>query len=104
MNKIKKNDNVLVLSGKDRGKQGQVRRVIPKESRAIVNGVNMVKKHRRPRTQQEVGGIIDMEAPLHLSNIALVCPSCGRPTRVGIKEYPDGKKSRFCKKCDADID
>lgn len=104
MNKIKKNDNVLVLSGKDRGKQGQVRRVMPKEGRAIVNGVNIVKKHRRPRTQQETGGIIDMEAPLHLSNLALVCPSCGRPTRVGIKEVADGKKTRFCKKCEADID
>jgi large subunit ribosomal protein L24 len=104
MNKIKKNDNVLVLSGKDRGKQGQVRKVLPKEGRAIVNGVNIVKKHKRPQTQQQVGGIIEMEAPLHLSNLAVVCPACGRPTRIGIKTTADDKKTRFCKKCDADID
>ena len=104
MNKIKRNDNVQVLSGKDRGKQGQVRRVILKEERAIVTGVNVVKKHRRPRTANETGGIIEMEAPLHLSKLALVCPNCAQPTRVGIHMREGGKKVRYCKKCKEEIE
>jgi large subunit ribosomal protein L24 len=104
MNKIKRNDNVQVLSGKDRGKQGQVRRVLPKEGRAIVTGVNIVKKHRRPRAANETGGIVEMEAPLHLSKLALVCPSCGKAARVGIHVREDGTKRRYCKKCKEDIE
>ena len=104
MNKIKKNDNVQVMAGKDKGKQGQVRRVIPKETRAIVTGVNIVKKHQRPRTMQQTGGIIEMEAPIHLSNLALICPNCGRPTRVGIHIHADDRKTRYCKKCNEDIE
>ncbi|MFN8558555.1 MAG: 50S ribosomal protein L24 [Dehalococcoidia bacterium] len=104
MNKIKRNDNVFVLAGKDRGKQGQVRRVLPKEGRALVAGVNMVRRHQRPRSMQQVGGIIDMEAPIHLSNLAVICPTCNRSTRVGIRQHADGKKVRFCKRCDSDID
>ena len=104
MNKIKKNDNVVVLAGKDKGKTGQVRRVIPKEDRAVVTGINMVKKHQRPRTVQQVGGIIDMEAPIHLSNLAVICPNCGRGTRVGIHVQEDGKKVRYCKRCKDDIE
>ena len=103
MNKIKRNDNVFVLSGKDKGKSGQVRRVVPKENRAYVTGVNMVRKHRRPRTMQETGGIIDMEAPIHLSNLALICPSCGKHTRVGIRILQDGAKHRYCKACDSEL-
>jgi large subunit ribosomal protein L24 len=104
MNKIKRNDNVQVLSGKDRGKQGQVRRVMPKEERAIVTGLNIVKRHRRPRTAQETGGIIEMEAPLHISKLALICPNCGRATRVGIHLRGDGTKVRYCKKCKEDME
>jgi large subunit ribosomal protein L24 len=104
VNKIKKNDNVLVLAGKDKGKQGQVRRVMPKEDRAFVVGVNIVKKHQRPRTMQQTGGIIEMEAPIQLSNLALVCPNCGRGTRVGIHVHEGGKKVRYCKKCKEDIE
>jgi len=104
MNKIKKNDNVQVLSGKDRGKQGQVRRVMPKEDRAIVTGLNMVKRHRRPRSTNESGGIIEMEAPLYLAKLAVVCPNCGRPARLGIHIHQDGKKVRYCKKCKEDIE
>ncbi len=103
MNKIKSNDNVFVLAGKDRGKQGQVRKVMPKENRAIVTGINMVKKHQRPRTMQQTGGIIEMEAPIHISNLALICPNCGRPTRVGIHIEAE-KKVRYCKKCKEDIE
>lgn len=104
MNKIKKNDNVFVTTGKDRGKQGQVRRVLPKDNRAIVVGINIVKKHQRPRTAQQTGGIIEMEAPIHLSNLALVCPNCSRPTRVGIHIEADDRKVRYCKKCNEDIE
>ena len=104
MNKVKRNDNVQVLSGKDRGKQGQVRRVMPKEERAIVTGVNIVKKHRRPRTANETGGIVEMEAPLHLSKLAVICPNCGRATRIGIQVQEGGKKVRYCKKCKEDIE
>lgn len=104
MNKIKKNDNVQVMTGKDRGKQGQVRRVIPKEGRAVVTNINIVKKHRRPRSANETGGIIEIEAPLHLSNLAFVCPNCGKATRVGIHVQEGGKKVRYCKKCKEDVE
>jgi large subunit ribosomal protein L24 len=103
MNKIKRNDTVQVLSGKDRGKQGQVRRMMPKEGRAIVTGVNMVKKHRRPRTANETGGIIEMEAPLHLSKLMVVCPNCGKATRIGIRTKTDGTRFRYCKKCESEL-
>jgi large subunit ribosomal protein L24 len=103
MNKIKTNDTVFVLAGKDRGKQGQVRRVLPKANRALVTGVNIVKKHQRPRTMQQTGGIIEMEAPINLSNLALICPNCGKATRVGVHIETD-KKVRYCKKCKEDIE
>jgi large subunit ribosomal protein L24 len=104
MNKIKRNDNVLVLSGKDKGKQGQVRRVMPKEGRALVTGLNLVKRHRRPRSANETGGIIEMEAPLHLSKLMVVCPSCGKASRLGIRQKTDGTRFRYCKKCESEIE
>lgn len=104
MNKIKRNDNVQVLSGKDRGKQGQVRRVIGKEERAIVTGLNIAKRHRRPRTAQESGGIVEIEAPLHLSKLMVICPNCGKPARLGVHEKEAGKRVRYCKKCKEDIE
>ncbi len=104
MNKIKKNDNVLVMTGKDKGKQGQVRRVLPKEGRALVAGVNIVKKHQRPRTAQQTGGIVEMEAPIQLANLMVVCPNCNTAARLGIHVQADGKKRRFCKKCKEDIE
>jgi large subunit ribosomal protein L24 len=104
MNKVKKNDTVLVIAGKDKGKQGQVREMRPKENRAIVTGVNMIKKHQKPTSPQQPGGIIEREAPIHVSNLMVICKSCGKPTRVGIHFRPDGKKSRYCKKCNEDFD
>jgi len=104
MNKIKRNDNVEVLSGKDRGKQGQVRRVLPKEGRAIVTGLNIVKRHQRPKQTNQTGGIIEMEAPLHLSKLMVICPSCGKAARLGIRQRADGKRFRYCKKCDSEIE
>jgi len=101
--KIKRDDFVLVISGKDRGKRGKVIRVIPKESRVVVEGVNIVKKHQKP-TPTRPGGIIEMPAPIHISNVMLVCPRCNRPTRVGFTFLEDGRKVRVCKKCKENID
>lgn len=97
---IKKNDTVKVLTGKDRGKTGRVIMVLPKKKRALVEGVNYVKKHMRQTRQDQKGGIIQKEMPLNISNIMLVCKSCNKPTRVEIKNG-DGEnaKVRICKKC-----
>ena len=95
--KIKKGDKVVVLSGKDKGKQGEVIAVMPKENRALVRGVNVVRRHQRQTASQE-GGIISKEAPINLSNLALEDPTDGKPTRVGFKFLEDGKKVRFAKR------
>ena len=95
--KIKKGDKVVVLTGRDKGRTGEVFRVMPKESRALVRGVNLVKRHQRQTMNQE-GGIIQKEAPVHLSNLALADPKDGKPTRVGFKVLDDGRKVRFAKR------
>jgi large subunit ribosomal protein L24 len=95
--KIKRDDTVEVLAGKDKGKRGQVIRVVRESDRVIVSGVNIVKKAMKKRTQQDTGGIAEIEAPLHISNIAIVCKKCG-PTRIGYKIDGD-KKFRVCRKC-----
>ena len=82
----------------------QVREVRPKDGRAIVTGVNMIKKHQRQRTQTEPGGIIEREAAIQIANLMVVCKNCGKPARIGIHFRPDGKKSRYCKKCNEDFD
>jgi large subunit ribosomal protein L24 len=101
--KIKKDDRVVVLAGKDKGRQGQVARVFPKEGRLIVTGVNMVKRHTRPSQADPQGGIRHKEATLHVSNVALVDPKTGEPTRVGFR-MEGGKKVRFAKKSGEVID
>ncbi len=95
--KIKKGDKVVVLTGRDAGKSGEVLQVMPKETRALVRGVNLVKRHQRQTAQQE-GGIITKEAPIHLSNIAVADPKDGKATRVGFKTLEDGRKVRFAKR------
>jgi large subunit ribosomal protein L24 len=95
--KIKKGDKVVVLIGRDRGKAGEVIKVMPKEERALVRGVNLVKRHQRQTAAQE-GGIVSKEAPLHLSNLAVADPKDGKPTRVGFKVLDDGRKVRFAKR------
>ncbi len=95
--KIKKGDHVIVLTGRDKGKHGEVIEVRPKESRALVRGVNVVRKHQRQTAQQE-GGIISKEAAIHLSNLALEDPKDGKPTRVGFKLLDDGRKVRVAKR------
>ena len=95
--KIKKGDRVVVLTGRDNGRTGEVVQVMPKEERALVRRVNLVKRHQRQTTNQE-GGIIQKEAPVHLSNLALADPKDGKPTRVGFKILEDGRKVRFAKR------
>ena len=104
MNKIKKNDQVMVIKGKDKGRSAQVRQVFPKDSRALVTGINMVKRHQRQQSAQSPGGIIEKEAPIQLATLMLVCKNCGRAVRVGIRERQDGVRVRVCKKCGEDID
>ena len=100
---IKKGDKVKVLTGKDRGAEGIVLAAMPAKQRVTVEKVNIVKKAMRPTQDNPEGGIASMEAPIHVSNVALVCPSCKEATRVNIKRE-EGKKIRVCKKCGADID
>jgi large subunit ribosomal protein L24 len=95
--KIKKGDKVIVLTGRDKGRTGEVVQVMPKEDRALVRGVNLVKRHQRQTANQE-GGIISKEAPIHLSNLAVADPKDGKPTRVGFKFLDDGRKVRFAKR------
>ena len=102
---IRKNDNVLVTTGKDRGKKGRVIRVVPEKNRLIVEGVNLIKRHTRPNPQRNIkGGVVQREASLHASNVQLVCPECGAHTRVGHKVLDDGRKVRICRKCGGVVD
>ncbi|PWC43808.1 50S ribosomal protein L24 [Azospirillum sp. TSO22-1] len=101
--KIKTKDKVVVLSGKDKGKTGEVVKVLPKEARVVVAGVNVVKKHTRPSARSQ-GGIVEIEAPIHVSNVAHVDPKDGKPTRVGFKVLEDGRKVRVAKRSGETID
>ena len=99
---IKKDDKVIVLSGKDKGKQGKVLSADPKALKVVVEGVNVATKHQKPQKQGQDGGIIKVETPIYVSKVQLVCPKCGKGTRVGHK-IADGKKVRVCKKCGAEV-
>lgn len=99
MRKVRKGDLVKVISGRDRGRIGEVLRVFPKEDRIIVKGVHMIKRHQRPTARQREGGIIEQEGKIHISNVMLICPECDTPTRVGFEITPDGEKLRRCKHC-----
>ncbi|HAD87396.1 MAG TPA: 50S ribosomal protein L24 [Rhodospirillaceae bacterium] len=100
---IKKGDKVVVLTGRDKGKEGEVLKVLPTDNRAVVQGINRMKRHTRP-TQTSAGGIIEQEAPIHLSNLAHMDPKDGKPTRVGTKILKDGRKVRFAKRSGEQID
>ena len=105
--KIKKGDTVVVLRGKERGKTGEVIKVLREENRVIVKNVNLVKKHLKGIPNVREGGIYEIEAPIHISNVMLICPKCGKPTRVGIRTVVEGevlRKYRYCKKCNENID
>ncbi len=99
MNKIKKSDIVYVLAGRDKGKTGKVFKMIPGKGKALVEGINYVKKHMRKTKADQQGGIVQMESAIHISNIALFCKSCNKASRVGISTLADGTRSRFCKRC-----
>ena len=102
---VRKNDNVLVTTGKDRGKRGRVLKVLPANNRVVVEGVNMIKRHTKPNPQRQIkGGLVEREAPLHASNVQIVCPECGKATRVGRKVLGDGRKVRICRKCEGVVD
>ena len=101
--KIRKGDRVQVLTGKDRGKQGKVTFAYPARQKVIVDGLNVAKRHQKPTRAMEQGGIIDKEMPMPVSNVAIVCPSCSKPSRVGHRFETDGTKVRVCRKCGGDI-
>lgn len=96
---IRKNDSVMVISGRERGKTGKVLRVLSKKDAILIERVNMVKRHSRPRGPQQPGGIVEKEAPIRVSNIMLMCDKCNAPVRVGRRILADGKKVRICKRC-----
>lgn len=100
---IRKDDVVVVLSGKDKGKEGKVVSANPKAGKVIVEGVNVASKHQKPRKQGEEGGILKMETPIYASKVMRVCPKCSKPTRTAYKVLADGGKARVCKKCGAEI-
>ena len=102
---IRKNDTVLVTTGKDRGKKGRVIRIVAEKNRLIVEGVNLIKRHTRPNPAKNIkGGVVQREAALHASNVQLVCPECGQVTRVGRRILADGRKVRICRKCEGVVD
>ncbi len=101
---IKKNDTVMVIAGKEKGKTGKVLRILPKKDRAVVEKVNFIKRHMRPGPHSRQGGIIEKESPIHISNLMVVCGKCTDPTRVGRRILEDGNRVRYCKKCDEIIE
>jgi large subunit ribosomal protein L24 len=107
MQRIKKGDTVEVIAGKDLGERGEVLAVLPKEDRVVVQGVNSLKRHRKARqsgNQQIPSQIVEFEGPIHLSNVMVVCPTCGKKARVGFRVRDDGFKVRVCRQCNADIE
>jgi large subunit ribosomal protein L24 len=101
---IRKNDTVLVIAGREKGKRGKVLFVLPTRERVIVERVNMVKRHQRPTQKLRQGGIIEREAPLHVSNVMLVCSKCDKATRVGVRVLADDRRARVCRRCGDIVD
>ena len=102
--KIRKNDTVLVVAGKDRGKKGKVRLAYPNDERIVVEGVNFIKRHSRASGRVRQAGIIELEAPIHVSSVMLLCDKCNHPTRIGFHILQDGRKVRICRSCHEVID
>ncbi|MEW6410394.1 MAG: 50S ribosomal protein L24 [Nitrospirota bacterium] len=101
---IKKNDTVVVIAGKEKGKKGRVLTVFPRKERIIVEKLNIIKRHMRPTPKYKQGGIIEKEGTIHISNVMLICNKCDKPTRIGVRYLEDGEKVRVCKKCGENID
>jgi large subunit ribosomal protein L24 len=103
--RLRKNDTVVVIAGRDAGKQGKVLKVIPEKNRVIVQGVGFIKRHTRPNPQRNIkGGIAEREAPVHASNVMIVCGDCGKRTRIGSKTLADGSRVRICRRCEGALD
>lgn len=96
---VKRGDNVMVIAGKDKGKEGKIVTAIPSKGKVVVEGVAVVKKHQKARVQGQESGIIHMETPIDASNVMRICPKCGKPARTGVQILGDGSKVRYCKKC-----
>ena len=101
---IRKNDSVMVITGRERGKTGKVLRVLPEKGALIIERVNLVKRHSKPRGPQQPGGIVEKEASIHASNIMIMCDKCNAPVRIGHKQLGDGKKIRICRRCGEALD
>ena len=101
---IRKNDSVMVITGKERGKTGKVLRVIPDKDAIIIERINLVKRHSKPRGPQQPGGIVEKEASIHVSNLMIMCDKCNAPVRIGKKTLSDGKKIRICRRCGEALD
>ena len=102
---IRKNDQVIVRAGKDRGKKGRVLSVLPGKNRVVVEGVNLIKRHTKANPQRQIkGGVVEREAALHASNVQFICPECGKPSRLGRSILSDGRKVRICRKCEGVVD
>jgi len=101
---IRKNDSVMVIAGKERGKTGKILRVLPEKSAIIVERLNIVKRHSKPRGPQQPGGIVEKEAAIHSSNVMIMCDKCNAPVRIGQKILADGKKIRICRSCNEALD
>ena len=102
--KLKKDDTVMVVTGKDRGHKSKVREVVPRKGRVVVEGVNTVKRHTKPRGQTRQAGIVERDAPIPVSKVMLICPKCDKPTRIGIRVMEDGSRVRVCRRCSEVID
>ncbi len=102
---VRRNDTVIVITGKNRGKRGRVLKLLPERNRVVVEGVNFIKRHTRPNPSRNIkGGVVEREASLHASNLQLVCPECGAQTRIGRRVLGDGRKVRICRKCEGVVD
>lgn len=103
--RLRRNDTVLVIAGKDAGKQGKILQVIPEKNRVIVQGVGFIKRHTKPNPQRNIkGGIAEREAPIHASNVMVICGECGKRTRIGSRTLADGRKVRICRRCEGVLD
>ena len=102
--KLKKNDTVMVITGRDRGKTGKVLRVMGDKGRVLVERLNIVKRHTKPRGMRSPGGIVEKEAPIHFSNLMLMCDRCNAPVRLGVRELEDGRRVRVCRRCGDMVD
>lgn len=102
--KIQKNDNVLIISGREKGKKGKVRKALPSKDSVIVEGLNLIKRHSKTKGKTRQAGIIELEGPIHASNVMVICNKCNKPTRVGYRVLDDGKKARYCHNCSEIID